>query len=43
LHPLLQVNQTVAHANCNRNGGHLAAFTQLEEQLEVEKYYTDLG
>jgi hypothetical protein len=35
------VNQTVAEANCNRNGGHLGAFTMLDEQLEVENYYVN--
>ena len=38
-----QVNQTVAEASCNRNGGHLAAFTQIEEQLELEANYYKLG
>jgi hypothetical protein len=33
--PFLQVNQSQAEANCNRNGGHLAAYTSLEEQMEV--------
>ncbi len=35
------MNQTVAEANCNRNGGHLGAFTMLDEQLEVENYYVN--
>jgi hypothetical protein len=38
-----QVNQTVAEAACNRAGGHLAAFTSIDEQLEVEAYYTRKG
>jgi hypothetical protein len=29
----LQVNQTQAEANCNQYGGHLAAYTSLEEQV----------
>jgi hypothetical protein len=38
-----QVNQTVAEAACNRAGGHLAAFTAIDEQLEVEQYYVRGG
>ncbi len=38
-----QVNFTIAHATCNRFGGHLAAYTQIDEQLEVEQYYVKKG
>jgi hypothetical protein len=38
-----QVNFTVAGATCNRFGGHLAAFTQIDEQLEVEQNYVKTG
>ena len=31
----LQVNQTDAEANCNRYGGHLAAYTSIEEQVRL--------
>jgi hypothetical protein len=37
------VNQTEAEANCNRNGGHLAAYTSVEEQMEVERFFIDGG
>jgi hypothetical protein len=38
-----QVNQTQAEASCNRYGGHLAAYTSLEEQMEVESFFIDGG
>ena len=38
------LNTTTANASeaeemCKMNGGHLAAFTSLDEQKEVEQYY----
>jgi hypothetical protein len=37
-------NYTWAQASsfCNDNGGHLASWLNLEEQLEVEKYYVGM-
>ncbi len=36
-----QVTQAVAEENCKRHGGHLAAYTSLEEQQEVENFFID--
>jgi hypothetical protein len=36
-------NATEAEEACKRNGGHLAAFTSLEEQREVEQHYITNG
>jgi hypothetical protein len=32
-----------AEASCLENGGHLAAYASLDEQLEVERYFIDYG
>ncbi len=37
------VNQSTAEANCNRHGGHLAAYTSPEEQQEVEQFFINGG
>ena len=37
------VNQSVAQATCNANGGHLAAWSSQEEQAEVENFYLQGG
>jgi hypothetical protein len=35
------LNQSMAQAECLKNGGHLAAYTSEAEQDEVEKYYVE--
>ena len=37
------VDQATAQEDCKRNGGHLAAYISLEEQAEVEQFYTKRG
>jgi hypothetical protein len=32
-----------AQLSCNANGGHIAGYTSLEEQADVEKYYEGNG
>jgi hypothetical protein len=34
---------TEAQTQCVDNGGHLVAYLSLEEQLEIEKHFTDYG
>ena len=36
------MEQQQAQAVCNQNGGHLASFSTLEEQAEVEQAYLDM-
>jgi hypothetical protein len=36
------MNQSEAQATCNAAGGHLASFSMLEEQAEVEQAYLDM-
>lgn len=37
------MNFTAAEAYCQSQGGHLASYTTLEEQQEVERYYVNNG
>jgi hypothetical protein len=37
------VDSNTAQEDCKRNGGHLAAYISLEEQAEVEEFYTRRG
>ena len=32
-----------AENSCQTNGGHIAAYTSLEEQTDVEQYYEEKG
>jgi hypothetical protein len=34
---------TVAQQTCNANGGHLAAYSSIAEQAEVESFYLSSG
>jgi hypothetical protein len=38
-----EVDSAAAEESCKRNGGHLAAYISLEEQAEVEHFYTTKG
>ncbi len=38
-----EVDSNTAEENCKKNGGHLAAYISLEEQAEVEQFYTKKG
>jgi hypothetical protein len=35
------VDQVTAEGQCQKDGGHLAAYVSAAEQAEVEKYYID--